>query len=94
MASDGIEGIEIFKAKNNEIGLVILDLIMPKMNGWEILSEMRKIKPVIASLFVTGYGLDGAYMKYIPEEGIDILQKPFSFDALSQKVREIIDRNK
>ena len=93
-ASDGIEGIEIFKAKNGEISLVILDLIMPKMNGWEILSEMRKIKPAIPSLFVTGYGLDGAYMKYIPEEGIDILQKPFSFDALSQKVREIIDRNK
>jgi nitrogen-specific signal transduction histidine kinase/CheY-like chemotaxis protein len=94
MASDGVEGIEIFKAKNNEISLVVLDLIMPKMNGWEILSEMRKIKPAIPSLFVTGYGLDGAYMKYIPEEGIDILQKPFSFDALSQKVREIIDRNK
>jgi DNA-binding NtrC family response regulator len=93
MASDGIEGIEIFKAKNGTISLVILDLIMPKMNGWEILSEMRKIKPAIASLFVTGYGLDGAYMKYIPEESIDILQKPFSFDALSQKVREIIDRN-
>jgi DNA-binding NtrC family response regulator len=67
---------------------------MPKMNGWEILSEMRKIKPAIPSLFVTGHGLDGAYMKYIPEEGIDILQKPFSFDALSQKVREVIDRNK
>jgi len=94
MASDSIEGIEIFKAKNGEISLVILDLIMPKMNGWEILSEMRKIKPAIPSLFVTGYGLDGAYMKYIPEEGVDILQKPFSFDALSQKVREIIDRNK
>jgi two-component system cell cycle sensor histidine kinase/response regulator CckA len=94
MASDSIEGIEIFKAKNNEISLVILDLIMPKMNGWEILSEMRKIKPAIPSLFVTGYGLDGAYMKYIPEEGIDILQKPFSFDALSQKVREVINRHK
>jgi two-component system cell cycle sensor histidine kinase/response regulator CckA len=94
VASDGIEGIEIFKAKNNEISLVILDLIMPKMNGWETLNEMRKIKPEIPSLFVTGYGLDGAYMKYIPEEGIDILQKPFSFEALSQKVREIINRKK
>lgn len=94
IASDGIEGIEIFKAKNNEISLVILDLIMPKMNGWETLNEMRKIKPAIPSLFVTGYGLDGAYMKYIPEEGIDILQKPFSFEALSQKVREIINRKK
>jgi two-component system, cell cycle sensor histidine kinase and response regulator CckA len=94
MASDGFEGIEIFKAKNDEISLVILDLVMPKMNGWEILSEMRKIKPAIPSLFVTGYGLDGAYVKYIPEEGIDILQKPFSFDALSQKVREVINRNK
>jgi len=93
-ASDGVEGMEIFEAKIGEISLVILDLIMPKMNGWEILSKMRKIKPAIPSLFVTGYGLDGAYMKYIPEEGIDILQKPFSFDALSQKVREIIDRNK
>jgi two-component system cell cycle sensor histidine kinase/response regulator CckA len=94
MASNGIEGIEVFKAKNGEISLVILDLVMPKMNGWEILSEMRKIKPAIPSLFVTGYGSDGAYMKYMPEKGIDILQKPFSFDALSQKVREVINRHK
>ncbi len=93
-ASDGIEGIEIFKAKGDEINLVILDLIMPKMNGWETLSELRKIKPAVPSLFVTGYGLDGVYTKYIPEENVDVLQKPFSFDALSQKVREVINRNK
>jgi PAS domain S-box-containing protein len=92
-ASDGIEGVALFREKSKEIDLVILDAVMPKMSGRETLDEMKKACPSVPFLFVTGYS-DGIHASYMPEKGIYILQKPYSLDALSQKIREIIERRK
>jgi two-component system cell cycle sensor histidine kinase/response regulator CckA len=91
-AADGLEGLEIFKKNNNTIDLVILDVIMPRMSGREALKEMRAINPSVPALFITGYSFSDIHSSYIPEEGVDTLQKPFSFDALSHRIREIVDR--
>lgn len=93
-ASDGIEGINMFKEKQEEIDLVILDVVMPRMSGRETLEEMQKVRPGISSLFVTGYSLDGIHVNYILEQGIDAIQKPFSFETLSRKIREVIEKRK
>lgn len=94
MAADGIEGVNVFREKHGEIDLVILDVVMPRMSGRETLEEMRKIRPDIASLFVSGYSLDGIHVNYILEQGIDAIQKPFSFETLSRKIREVIEKNR
>lgn len=93
-APDGIEGLHIFKENNNAIDLVILDVIMPRMSGREALEEMRTINPSVSALFITGYSFNDLHSSHIPEEGVDTLQKPFSFDALSHKIREIMERKK
>ena len=93
-ATDGIDGITVFQAKHNEIDLVILDVVMPRMSGRDALEEIRKVRPEIPSLFVTGYSLDGIHVNYILEKGIDVIQKPFSFDVLSGKIREILDKKR
>lgn len=93
-ASDGIEGIDMFKEKREEIDLVILDVVMPRMSGRETLEEIRKIRPGVSSLFVTGYSLDGIHANYILEQGIDAIQKPFSLDTLSRKIREVMEKNR
>ncbi len=93
-AADGLEGLEIFKEKAKGIDLVILDVIMPRMSGREALREMRAINPSVPALFITGYSFSDIHSSYIPEEDIDTLQKPFSFDALSHRIREIVDRKK
>jgi two-component system, cell cycle sensor histidine kinase and response regulator CckA len=92
LASNGEEGIEIFKKKCDEIQLVLIDVVMPKMNGRETYEEMKKIKPSVRPLFVTGYSLGGIHTNFILEEGIDAVQKPYSLEILSSKIREIIDR--
>jgi CheY-like chemotaxis protein len=61
---------------------------MPNMDGRSALTEMRRIRPALPALFVTGYDLGSD----TSGDGLDTLQKPYSFDALSQKIREIMER--
>ncbi|HOD75553.1 MAG TPA: response regulator, partial [Syntrophorhabdaceae bacterium] len=89
-AADGMEGIALFAEKSEEIDLVILDVVMPRMSGRDALEGMRRIRPDIPSLFVTGYSLDGIHVNYILDQDIEALQKPFSFDTLSRKIREVM----
>ncbi len=63
---------------------------MPRMSGRDALEGMRRIRPDIPSLFVTGYSLDGIHVNYILDQDIEALQKPFSFDTLSRKIREVM----
>jgi len=93
-AADGMEGIALFDEKSKEIDLVILDVVMPKMSGRDALDGIRRIRPDVPSLFVTGYSLDGIHVNYILEQGIDALQKPFSFDTLSRKIREVMGKRR
>ncbi len=92
LASDGEEAVHIFREKHDEIDLVLLDVVMPRLGGKEAYEEMKKIKPSMNSLFVTGYSLSGIHTNFILEQGIDALQKPYSAELLGKKVREILDR--
>jgi len=92
IASDGEEGINLFKKAYHEIDLVLLDVVMPKMSGREAYEEMKKIKPSVSALFVTGYSLNGIHTNFILQQGIEALQKPYSFEAIAIKIREILDK--
>ncbi len=89
LAKNGEEAIELFY--DNDIGLVILDVMMPNMNGWETCSEIRKISIVpIIMLTALGdienevYGLDHGADEYI--------SKPFSKEQLITRVKAILRR--
>jgi len=91
LASNGEEGIEIYKEKSSEIHLVLLDVVMPKLGGRETYEELKKIKPSVRPLFMTGYSLDGIHTNFILEEGVNAIQKPYTFETLASKIREILD---
>ncbi len=88
-AANGVEAVEIFKEKANEIDLVLLDIVMPIMSGYEAMKEIVKIKPGVKILFTTGYSLNGLNLNL---QGFDILQKPYSYESLALKIREVLDR--
>lgn len=94
VASDGEEGVRIFEKSCQEIDLVLLDVVMPKMSGRETYEAMKKIKPSVAALFVTGYSLNGIHTNFILQQGIEALQKPYSFEAIANKIREILAKRK
>jgi nitrogen fixation/metabolism regulation signal transduction histidine kinase len=94
LAGSGKEALELYEAKKEEISMVILDMIMPVMGGGETYDRMKEINLNIKVLLSSGYSIDGQ-AEEILERGCDgFIQKPFNMKKLSQKMREILDKEK
>jgi CheY-like chemotaxis protein len=91
-AKDGKEAIQKFMEHRDKIQLLILDLIMPEKNGKEAYDEIRKSRPDIKALFVSGYAADIIQKKGILNQGLHFVFKPISPVHLLKKVREILDK--
>lgn len=91
-AHDGEDAIEKFRQSAGEIGLVILDVVMPKKNGREVCDAIRCLRPDVKILFTSGYTADILSDKGIHEDNLDYLPKPLTPGDLLNKVREILDR--
>ena len=87
---NGREAIDIFTAKKDQIDLVILDMIMPGMNGNEVFAGLKEIDPDIRVILSSGYSLDNRGEQYIKSGFRGILQKPFSMENLSVKIKEVL----
>ena len=74
------------------IHLLITDVVMPEMNGKELSVQIKKVKPDIKVLFMSGYTGNVIVHRGILEGDVNFLQKPFSINSLAGKVREILDQ--
>lgn len=90
-AENGNEAIRLFTEKNGQIDLVVLDMIMPGMSGSDTFDALRRIDPHIKVVLSSGYSLNGQATQILERGCNGFIQKPFSMEALSQKVREILD---
>jgi CheY-like chemotaxis protein len=90
-AINGEDAICKFALYTNEIDLVILDTIMPVKSGKEALDGIKKIKPDIKVLFISGYPDDFINKSRLVDDGISFIGKPFSPIEFLQKVRREID---
>jgi PAS domain S-box-containing protein len=77
VASDGREALELFRSNLDRIELVILDLVMPRLDGGQTYLEMRKIKPDVRTVFCTGYATEELIQSLLQEENLNVLRKPF-----------------
>jgi CheY-like chemotaxis protein len=92
LARSGKEAVEIYQEHQEAIDLVILDMIMPDMGGGETYDILKKINPGIKVLLSSGYSINGQ-AREILEQGCDgFIQKPFSIEQLSKKIREILQQ--
>ena len=92
VAGDGVEAVELFRRHHDEIALVILDLLMPKMNGARVFAILKEINPAVKVLLTSGYNYDEDAARLIDRGGEGFIQKPFGVKELAQKIREILDR--
>ncbi len=89
-ASSGPEAIETFRQRRGEVDLVILDLVMPDMDGGKVYEALKEIAPDVKALLASGHGIEGRATEVL-EAGCDgFLQKPFNLDELSRKIGEIM----
>ena len=90
-AADGADAMELFFTHFQQIDLMILDVIMPRMGGREVFDTVMAAKPVQKVLFVSGYTADSLQGKGIFKEGVQFIQKPMSPFELLRKVRDVLD---
>jgi len=89
-AASGQEAINEFKAHKDKIQLALLDVIMPNKNGKEAYEEIKKIRPDIKVLFMSGYPADIIHKHDIIEKGFAYIEKPASPTKLLRKIREVL----
>jgi CheY-like chemotaxis protein len=87
-AADGAAAIEISNANLGPIHLLLTDIIMPGMNGRELARRVSALRPETKVLYMSGYTENAIAHNGILEEGIALLQKPFTLSTLKTKVRE------
>ncbi|RNC67883.1 MAG: PAS domain S-box protein [Desulfuromonadales bacterium] len=90
-ASDGDEAVARFRERADEISLLLLDVVMPKRNGRDVYDEVRRLRPEVKVIFVSGYTADIINRHGMLEDDIHFLEKPLSPGKLAAKVREVID---
>jgi len=90
-AKDGEEAVRKYKENRDRIALVILDVVMPKMNGQAAGSEIMKIHPEAKILFQSGYPMDIMSQRGQLDDMNHLLRKPCSPHEILKKVRELID---
>ncbi len=90
LAEDGMQALEIFKQQHREISAVILDMIMPRLNGKDTFLKMREINPNVKVIFSSGFSHDGRMNDLLKMGAIAFLQKPYRIYDLSKILADAI----
>ncbi len=90
-AQTPIHAIQLVEEHPGEIHLLITDVVMPGMNGRELVERLRAIRPGLRYFYMSGYTADVITHRGILDEGTNFIQKPFSSDDLAARVRQVLD---
>jgi len=90
-AEDGLAGMELFKEEKDSIDLVMLDMIMPRMNGHEAYTGMRRICPDMKAIFMSGYTADHIRKHTNIDGDLNIIHKPFRREDLLIRIRKTLN---
>jgi CheY-like chemotaxis protein len=90
-ATDGEDAVKKFVENRDSIRLLLLDLVMPKKGGKEACDEIRRLKPGISVIFLSGYAPEMARQRASLEYDAPLIMKPISPGDLLQKVRSVLD---
>jgi two-component system, cell cycle sensor histidine kinase and response regulator CckA len=89
-AGNGDRGIGAAARHNGKIDLVITDVVMPGMGGRALAEQILKTRPETKVLYLSGYAEDAVLSEGSLDQGTAFLQKPFTLQNLSRKVREVL----
>lgn len=92
LAADGEHAVREFAAHRERIGLALIDVMLPRLGGTEVLARIRNECPDLPVILATGFSLDTVQLDHVREAGLPILQKPYSPRDLAQRIRETLDR--
>ncbi len=91
VAGSGEEGLALARKTPQRIDLLVTDVVMPGMTGEELAGQLRRARPDIRVLFISGYAEDSDAIERALREGDAFLPKPFTVSSLARHVREVLD---
>jgi len=91
-AGSGKEAVDLFRRRPDSIDLIILDMVMPDMNGPEVFDRLREIDPGVKVLLSSGYTVEGAARGLLRKGCLGFIQKPYSISDLSDRVRAVMKK--
>ena len=90
-AGDGPSARAICKQYDQTISLLLTDVVMPRVSGIDLANELLELHPEMKVLYMSGYTEEAIVNHGVLQSGVNFIQKRFSADALSIRVREVLD---
>jgi two-component system cell cycle sensor histidine kinase/response regulator CckA len=91
-AADGLEGVELYRSAE-KVDLVITDMVMPVSGGRALVQELRKVKPDVKIIVMTGYVMRDDLHELREEDVLEIVHKPLDIGILAEAIRRVLDAN-
>lgn len=88
---DGEAALQLAARHTGPLDLLVTDVVMPRMSGPQLAAQLTQARPGLKVLYLSGYTDDTIIHHGVLREGVAFLQKPFSPEALTRKVREVLD---
>jgi CheY-like chemotaxis protein len=89
-ARDGVEALRLAEAELERLDLVLTDVVMPRMGGAELATQLRALKPALRVLYISGYPGEAGVSRALFPRGAPLLQKPFSIAELARRIRDAL----
>jgi PAS domain S-box-containing protein len=91
-AGSAREALALAETHTGPIHLVVTDVVMPEMSGVEVARRLRALRPALGVLYVSGYTEDDVIRRGVLASSVTFLEKPFTPEDLTAKVRQVLDR--
>jgi CheY-like chemotaxis protein len=90
-ATDGADAVRLSESYADTIDLLLTDVVMPEISGKQLVEKMTVLRPAIKVLYMSGYTANAIVHRGVLDPGTNMLQKPFTPDALARKIRAVLD---
>jgi CheY-like chemotaxis protein len=91
VAVDGIDGLAVFREHTSEIGVVLLDVTMPRMGGEEAFRQLRQLAPEVRVVLSSGYSAEEATSHFAGKGLAGFVEKPFTPPELIERIRAVLE---
>ena len=92
LAPGGAQAVEIYQKQGRDIAAVVLDLMMPDMDGAQVSARLKELNPEVKIVFSSGFSSEGVAANLLKEDNRAFVQKPFEIGALCGAIRKLLDQ--
>jgi DNA-binding response OmpR family regulator len=91
VAADVLEALQISQQHDGPIDLLLTDVVLPHASGVEVAKHLRVSRPGVRVLYMSGYTENAVAHQSVLDADVELLPKPFSFEQLLSRVRQLLD---